>query len=641
MKVKHLQIVWRLKKLFASSHEISPVRKAFDLDFYLSNYPDIADANSVDPVEHYCLYGWKEGRDPAPDFSTSYYLDANPDVRDAGINPFFHYLSSGRDEGRQAVAPGTPEANDTAVCHEISLVRKAFDLDFYLSNYPDIADANSIDPVEHYCLYGWKEHRDPTPDFSTSYYLDANPDVRDAGINPFFHYLSSGRDEGRRTNHPGGHVAAALTNMVSLEEMVASWPSKPVPEKLLSACDLLSELSMASKNGAKGLMISVSHDNYVEVPGGVQYCIQREQVTAKESGFAYLHLSPYQPRLILTAADRDSDMLVTVLLDGLTTGVARMSSVIECVQRISDDFSKVEVVVHHLMGHSPEQISELVWATGDGRCWMWAHDFFTLCPSYALQRNNVAFCGAPEISSNACHLCLYGKERRQHNDRILAFFDELAVHMVAPSKFAANFWSKKTDCTYASLNTCDHMKVEYRKHRREKPASDGPITIAYVGFPGAHKGWPVFEDIVRKLSGKRPDIRFVYFGMSEVRVKGLETVSTKVTTENPNAMIDALADEQVDFVLHWATCAETFSFSTHEAFAAGAYVLTNPGSGNVAAVVKRRGGGVVFDDESDLKAFFKDGRIEALAEEVRAKRSSRTARVTYSAMTFSVMDKGS
>ncbi|MDE4172472.1 hypothetical protein PXK15_21425 [Phaeobacter gallaeciensis] len=183
------------------------VREAFDLDFYLSNYPDIADAEGVDPVEHYCVYGWKEHRDPTPDFSTGYYLETNPDVRDAGINPFYHYLSSGKDQGRRAVAPAAPEADDTAVSHEILLVREAFDLDFYLSNYPDIADAEGVDPVEHYCVYGWKERRDPTPDFSTGYYLETNPDVRDAGINPFYHYLSSGKDQGWRAVAPAAPEA--------------------------------------------------------------------------------------------------------------------------------------------------------------------------------------------------------------------------------------------------------------------------------------------------------------------------------------------------------------------------------------------------------------------------------------------------
>ena len=51
-------------------------------------------------LAHFVEHGWKEGRDPAPWFSVGYYLLANPDVAGAGLNPFVHYLHSGRAEGR-------------------------------------------------------------------------------------------------------------------------------------------------------------------------------------------------------------------------------------------------------------------------------------------------------------------------------------------------------------------------------------------------------------------------------------------------------------------------------------------------------------------------------------------------------------
>src|SRR5690606_15059801 len=36
-------------------------------------------------------------------FNTSHYLQANPDVKQAGVNPFIHYVMTGRHEGRQAL----------------------------------------------------------------------------------------------------------------------------------------------------------------------------------------------------------------------------------------------------------------------------------------------------------------------------------------------------------------------------------------------------------------------------------------------------------------------------------------------------------------------------------------------------------
>lgn len=71
----------------------------FDIGWYLERYPDVAEAG-IDPVVHYVRFGAKEGRDPAPWFSTSAYLQANPDVAASGVNPFYHYIRHGVAEGR-------------------------------------------------------------------------------------------------------------------------------------------------------------------------------------------------------------------------------------------------------------------------------------------------------------------------------------------------------------------------------------------------------------------------------------------------------------------------------------------------------------------------------------------------------------
>ena len=75
-----------------------------DRNWYLKNNPDVATAR-VDPIVHYLAYGWREGRDPRADFSTTGYLDANQDVARAGCNPLVHYIRWGRAEGRPLGVP--------------------------------------------------------------------------------------------------------------------------------------------------------------------------------------------------------------------------------------------------------------------------------------------------------------------------------------------------------------------------------------------------------------------------------------------------------------------------------------------------------------------------------------------------------
>ena len=82
---------------------VRSVLAAFDSGFYLARNADVADSN-VDPFEHYLTVGWKEGRDPSPEFSTNYYLRNSADVVTAGANPFVHWVLHGAHEKR----PGLP-----------------------------------------------------------------------------------------------------------------------------------------------------------------------------------------------------------------------------------------------------------------------------------------------------------------------------------------------------------------------------------------------------------------------------------------------------------------------------------------------------------------------------------------------------
>lgn len=71
----------------------------FDKIWYLEKNPDVANAK-IDPMIHYLNHGGFEGRDPGPNFNSAWYLNTYADVKAAGINPLVHYLKNGKKEGR-------------------------------------------------------------------------------------------------------------------------------------------------------------------------------------------------------------------------------------------------------------------------------------------------------------------------------------------------------------------------------------------------------------------------------------------------------------------------------------------------------------------------------------------------------------
>ena len=108
----------------------------FDRDWYLEQNPDVG-AAGIDPLRHYLRYGADEGRDPNPLFDSDWYIEQNPDVRAAGYNPLVHYLKYGAAEGRQ------PNAQFDARC--------------YLDRYPEIRAAGG-NPLSHYLQHRHLPH---------------------------------------------------------------------------------------------------------------------------------------------------------------------------------------------------------------------------------------------------------------------------------------------------------------------------------------------------------------------------------------------------------------------------------------------------------------------------------------------------
>ena len=231
----------------------------FDGAWYLALHEDVRNAQ-LDPLLHFHHYGWHEGRNPNRYFDTAWYLTQYPDVRDAGINPLVHYLRHGEPQGRRpsrhfdpawyrevydlppdAVALAhflvqrtsgrfAPSAELYAVLHLQSYIddpasgddpfghylddmmkagKEAFpDLDivrtsdlvdpnYYLINGSDVHEAE-LDPIEHFCRYGWRDPRKPNIYFDMRWYLQTNPAVAKLKINPMVHYILEGEAAGRR-----------------------------------------------------------------------------------------------------------------------------------------------------------------------------------------------------------------------------------------------------------------------------------------------------------------------------------------------------------------------------------------------------------------------------------------------------------
>ncbi len=192
----------RLKERLDLLRRIESIGKSsfFDPAWYSEAYPDLSGCNDL--LFHYATQGWKEGRNPGPEFNGNLYLEHYPDVANSGINPLMHYLEFGKAEGRKidSVLLEDGSRSSVALQKQAELIAHSplFDSDWYLDNYPDVAAAG-LDPIWHYLEHGEHEGRNPGPLFNSSWYLIRYPDVKESGVNALAHYLERGTQESRET----------------------------------------------------------------------------------------------------------------------------------------------------------------------------------------------------------------------------------------------------------------------------------------------------------------------------------------------------------------------------------------------------------------------------------------------------------
>ncbi|MCJ2094247.1 glycosyltransferase, partial [Methylobacterium sp. J-072] len=161
----------------SAAEQIAALEPYVDAGFYASWY-----GITRDHVRDYLTVGWREGRDPRPDFATADYLVARPYLARAGINPFLHWVTAQRAKGGALPKPDPRQTE--------RLARRLVDGAFYLANNPDLQEAG-VDPAGHYMTSGWREGREPSPHFDTLAYC-LTPHISYTSQKPLGHYVLHG-----------------------------------------------------------------------------------------------------------------------------------------------------------------------------------------------------------------------------------------------------------------------------------------------------------------------------------------------------------------------------------------------------------------------------------------------------------------
>ena len=184
----------------------------YNYQYYIKQNPDIAAAypnDDVKTLEHFVVFGMREGRQASENFNVAAYRAKYTDLRQAfgeDLEKYYqHYMQFGKAEGRQAT--GSTEITDGITIYNGVDYSAVYNYQYYIKQNPDVAAAYQSDDyaaLEHFVTFGMSEGRMANSEFNVAIYQSNYPDLQAAfggNLAAYYeHYMRCGKAEGRVAN---------------------------------------------------------------------------------------------------------------------------------------------------------------------------------------------------------------------------------------------------------------------------------------------------------------------------------------------------------------------------------------------------------------------------------------------------------
>lgn len=176
----------------------------FNTTFYWQQHEDVR-ATKMHPFVHFVMHGYREERFTQKDFFLSDYRRRHPEIDLQGINPLKHYTQTyGQSKTINEKERASTTSTYTTVVDPLdidevlarALNSGLFDKDWYSDTYgKSFKDAKAA--FSDYIFKSRFSPVNPSASFDSETYHRINNDVYHAQMSPLYHYLTSGKGEGR------------------------------------------------------------------------------------------------------------------------------------------------------------------------------------------------------------------------------------------------------------------------------------------------------------------------------------------------------------------------------------------------------------------------------------------------------------
>ncbi|WP_337104130.1 sulfotransferase [Paenibacillus sp. YIM B09110] len=360
----------------------------------------------------------------------------------------------------------------------------------------------------------------------------------------------------------------------------------------------------------------VSHTNFLVSMGGTEKYILEQSAYLAEYNIGTIGIFPGQQYEFL------ADLEVTqygVIVDGKVKGYYSIDQVVDWVVKMAKHIGSM--YSHHLLYWNFGDYAKLLRKAQEEsiRHTFFMHDFFALCSSYHLmyepanvdsfQNVHQRSC-IPELTqaqvgcASICTSCTHYNKLSTWREATKIIIDS-AYQVVVPSDFVKDTVLSVFGDVCHKIKTHGHLTFS-GQHFVHKPRHERKIRLAYLGYKMDNKGWALWEKLYQneQLNGI---YEFHHVGSAQNYDKNVVCHSYSFVTHGNMAAVNILIEQQIDVVLLWSIVPESYSYTLHEAIAAGVPVLTSPKSGNIANTLQLHPElGKVLGGEEQLMAFLHD-----------------------------------
>ena len=371
-------------------------------------------------------------------------------------------------------------------------------------------------------------------------------------------------------------------------------------------------------------ILAILHSDYLKNNAGVEKVVLEQQNYCMDVGIAFVAIFP----LIKIKEINGHHLYIktgkySLIINGKSKGIFELEELKKIIEKVNFN----TVVIHHLNCYQLNNKLIQYIKSFTCRVYYYAHDYASICYNHTLLKNNKNYCGDNGIKFAKCYNCIFFAIGYKTHKFYKKLFNECQnIKIIFPSDIVQKIWLGIFGEEYKSrCKVIPNQKFSNEMYQINRDIQFKKIRIAYIGYQNRVKGWESFKKICEINQGI---FEMYVLGSCTERLNDVKVIPVSFIDKGPDAMVNAIKDNNIDIAFLWSTRPETYGFTFYESYIAGTYILTNKESGNVSYMTKKLKCGKSFESENELFDFLSDiNEVKQVLRIYYTKNTSRPCKI--------------